>query len=65
MRIGGSHMQPETVSEIDTPATDDWTEVLGQVPELIWAMVSRRSHGLAQFGGNQPVIFSSPGGGRK
>ena len=58
-------MQPETLGNFDTSATDDWREVLGQVPELIWAMVSCRSDGLAQFGGNQPVNFQPPKGGRK
>jgi hypothetical protein len=58
-------MQPETLGNFDTSASDDWREVLGQVPELIWAVVSRRSDGLAPLGGDQPVKFQLPKGGRK
>ena len=58
-------MRPEDLGNLDTSATDDWREVLGQVPELIWAMVSRRSDSLAQLGGDQPVNFQLPKGGRK
>jgi len=52
-------MQPETLDTFDTFPTDDWREVLGQVPELIWAMVSWGSLGLAQFGDDHPVSGSS------
>jgi hypothetical protein len=48
-------MRPETLgSNFDTSTTDDWREVLGQVPELIWAVVSRGSLGLARFGDDHP-----------
>jgi hypothetical protein len=54
-------MQPETLGNFDTSATDDWREVLGQVPELIWAVVSRRSDGLAPLGLNsaKPCIAAA------
>jgi hypothetical protein len=55
-------MQPEILGNFDTSATDDWREVLGHVPELIWAVVSRRSDGLAPLGGDQPVKFLAPQG---
>jgi hypothetical protein len=51
-------MQPETLGNFDTSTTDDWREVLGQVPELIWAVVSRGSLGLAQFGDDHPISVS-------
>jgi len=51
-------MQPETLGNFDTSATDDWREVLGQVPELIWAVVSRGSLVLARFGDDHPISVS-------
>ena len=51
-------MPLETLGTSDTSATDDWREVLGQVPELIWAVVSRGSLGLARFGDDHPTSVS-------
>jgi hypothetical protein len=49
-------MQPDTLGNFDTSTI--WREILGQVPELIWAVVSRGSLGLARFGDDHPTSVS-------